>query len=1106
VAEHEGWRPGQRFGRFVLTGRIGRGGMGEVFAAELTGLAGFRKRVALKVLHRDAAALSDGWRERFVREARLAALLQHPNVVDVYELGEHEGTLYIAMELVPGPTLRDLGRSLRVLPPRAVVEVLGQVAVGLAHAHALRVDGRLARLVHRDLKPSNLLVHPAGVVKIADFGVATAASVEGLADRSDTVCGTLPYMAPEQARGAAPDPRSDLWALGMIAVALSIGEHPWRFKDVPSFVRGIPDLAARLEPAVSRCERAVPGLGDVVRACLAPELGDRPGAAVEVVAALRAIAVDGPGLSALLPSEGKAAFGARTTASVDRAPAPALVGRGELGETLSRYLVAAPAVVTLRGPGGVGKTALARHAVAGLAAGELAWFDLTTCASAEDLVRRVAAGLGFAEPDRAALDAQVGRALRFSSRVLVFDGAEGVVDALRDALGRWGVAGGNHRVWVTARQSLGTGEERVLQVPPLDADHGVQLLRLRAAAQPGRLRGWSEDEASLREICARLDGLPVAIELAAARAAELEPRALLDRLDHRFRLLTRSSDARSGSLWAVIDTSWALLSDVERDALTQLSVFAGPFDLDSADAIVDLSEHDGAPWTIDVLHALHARSLIHVVDPESGRLTLLESVRAFARLRASEREGHPDVAARHARWCEQYYRDGGEDRAYGSLAGVTLRDMEAALGFLLGRGEVEGAARVALGIAAAVLRAGPLEAGLEPLARVLGVLPAGPLAREAQGRRAWIHHLLGQRDEAKVWAKAQLTGARQVGDPAQESKALNLLGLVLRDRGDHDGALTLFGASIRAARRAGSPALQLSARNNQAGLYLRLGDLDEAEVVIAQNLELASSLGDHHARSRATTWAHLASLALARGRVVDALSHARTALAGYADCGDVVRSCAARITIAQASAEIGDGPAARVALLEAVNESRAAGLGRHLVIASINLANLERVGGARDRAAQRLRGAEDDAAACGDAALRATATANLGDLLLTEGRIAEAIDVLKRATVGVSPVDPLLMAFCAGALAEAFARQGEADGSESALQEARASLGGSPPAAEALRLELRAVRCAWWLGQADEARRRLDALQVSRSASNVPSCTTVGWLTSDTLALVIGAD
>jgi eukaryotic-like serine/threonine-protein kinase len=201
--------------RYELGERIGRGGMADVFLAVDQRLG---REVAVKVL---APAFSSDPAnvERFRREARSAARLNHPNIVAVYDWGEAEGTYYIVMEYVPGQTLRHLMQTYDRLNPVEAVPIAAEIADALAFAHAHGV-------VHRDVKPGNVLVTPEGQVKVADFGIARAESGGDLT-KTGSVLGTATYFSPEQAQGHALDGRSDVYALGVVLYEMLTGVAPF---------------------------------------------------------------------------------------------------------------------------------------------------------------------------------------------------------------------------------------------------------------------------------------------------------------------------------------------------------------------------------------------------------------------------------------------------------------------------------------------------------------------------------------------------------------------------------------------------------------------------------------------------------------------------------------------------------------------------------------------------------------------------------------------------------------------------------------------------------------------------------------------------------------
>jgi len=229
------------FGRYRLLKRIARGGMAEVFLAELHGAEGFQRRVAIKRILPHLSD-SDEFRAMFMDEARLAALLAHPNVVHIYDFGREGDHYFIAMELVDGISLSQLihEASRRPLPFEHVARISADVCAGLHYAHHLVDGGRPLGLVHRDVSPQNILVTWDGVVKLVDFGIAKAAW-QAERTRPGMVKGKWTYMSPEQCEGRKLDGRSDLFSLGTVMYELLTGEPRYRRDDAERAMREIRD-------------------------------------------------------------------------------------------------------------------------------------------------------------------------------------------------------------------------------------------------------------------------------------------------------------------------------------------------------------------------------------------------------------------------------------------------------------------------------------------------------------------------------------------------------------------------------------------------------------------------------------------------------------------------------------------------------------------------------------------------------------------------------------------------------------------------------------------------------------------------------------------------
>jgi non-specific serine/threonine protein kinase len=642
---------------------IGRGGFGIVYRCTQVALD---RTVAVKVL---TAELGEN-RERFVREQRaMGRLTGHPNIVEVLEVGGTEsGYPYVVMSYHARGSLDARIRRLGPLPLQEALRLGVKLAGALETAHRLGI-------LHRDVKPANVLLTDYDEPALSDFGIAHIPG--GFTTAAGTFTGSPAFTAPEILGGDPPSPASDVYGLGATLFSALTGHAAFECRSgeqvVAQFLRiatepapdlrgsGIPDdVSALVERAMS--------LDPTNRPC-AIELGEE----IQRAQASHGLAVDEMALHAEPGTE----QGARRAATPRRVPTPpgnlpleltSFIGRrAELSET--KDLLSLSRLVTLTGIGGVGKTRLALRAASesGHEFSDGVWLvELGDLRDGSLLVDVVAASLGVLDRSARPLREVLIKHLSSRELLLVLDNCEQVVDSAAELAEKLLRRCPKVRILATSREALNIGGESVLRLSPLavpDPDtpptvHGlpdydaVALFAERVAAAAPGFTLTNNNAATVAEICSRVDGLPLVLELAAARLRTLSLDQMRERLADRYTLLTRGSrtaPARQQTMRWSVGWSYDLCTPAEQQLWGRLSVFAGSFELEAAE---DVCGHAIASENVlDLVSSLVDKSIL--VRTESNgiiRFRLLDTLREYGAEQIRHSSEYTELSRRHVDW------------------------------------------------------------------------------------------------------------------------------------------------------------------------------------------------------------------------------------------------------------------------------------------------------------------------------------------------------------------------------------------------------------------------------------------------------------------------
>jgi non-specific serine/threonine protein kinase len=747
----------------------------------------------------------------------------------LFDSGSADGRLYYVMPFVAGETLRARLAREKQLAIDEAVRLTTEMASALAYAHQQGT-------VHRDIKPENVLLS-AGIALLADFGIARSIQVAAGDERTiavtrvGSVLGTPGYMSPEQISGAALDARTDVYALACVLFEMLAGEPP--------FVAATPDALFRMHLSVAPRSvtalrpRVPASLSDVIARGLAKAPADR----FETVARFSE-AVTTAAMASVTPA-------ASTVAPQVPHNLPRLrthfIGRDRELAECARLLDDAH-LLTITGIGGCGKTRLAlrlAETLLGRFPGGVWFVDLAPLTDGDRVPASFAAAMGVREVAGQTPVDTIKDAIGEKRVLVVLDNCEHVLDAA-GTLANHLLSLENVQILATSREGFGIDGERLfalrsLVVPAANAERNLGELREVDAVKlfVDRARLVVHDFAltdanglAVADICRRLDGIPLAIELAAARIRVLTADQIRAKLDDRFKLLTGGSKvalARHQTLRATLQWSYDLLTPAERQLLRALSVFAGGWTLAQAARV--WSEGGDEFDTLGLLGRLIEKSLV-VLDRDrrdEPRYGLLETVRQYARDGLNDAGEAPSVRARHAATFSDLVRQGYVERLEKELHWTGLLETEhdnlrAALEFLR-------------------------ESNAERYLELAGAL-------------AWFWQVRSHLSEGREHLP-------------EVALALEGIGWMQFVGGEDEAAFETFAETLRIQQAHGDPVLINRAKVAVAQMLVALSRVEEARPMAREIIAFSKARGDRN--NEHFGWHYLADCALIDGNVSESL-------------------------------------------------------------------------------------------------------------------------------------------------------------------------------------------------------------------------------------------
>ncbi len=982
-------RVGQQLGNYRLLRLLGRGGFAEVYLGEHVYLKSY---AALKVLH---TVLRDEEQAGFLKEAQTLVRLTHPHIVRLFDFAIQDGTPFLVMEYAPNETLRQRHPAGSRLPLDAIIPYVQQVASALHYAHD-------QHLIHRDLKPENMLLNTRDEVLLSDFGLALLVPPShpySTHEVARQVAGTSAYLAPEQLQGQ-PRPASDQYALGIVV-------YEWLCGTLPFFGTPIEIAAQHLSMPPRPLREFVPDLAPAIEAVVLQALEKEPqkrfNDVQDFAAALKQVYQDNvmhPGIPDFSSQhESTPAQQPEDMLESIQQPQPlwkmpafftSFIGREHEVAAIRGLLQSSEVrLLTLLGPGGIGKTRLSLQVATEMRnffPDGVCFIPLAAISDPELVIPTIAKELDVREVGEQTTSERLKLALRDKNLLLVLDNFEQIAAAapqIEELL----VACLTLKLLVTSRGVLHVQGEQEFPVSSLALPNlaqlpedeslvqfaAVALFVQRARAVLPSFRIDSTNARTIAEICVSLDGLPLAIELAAARTKLLPPRALLARLSQRLQVLTggsRTLPERQQTLRSTCKWSYDLLDAREQRLFRRLAVFVRGWTLEAVEAVCYYDSDNEQKFALEEVASLLDKSLLHRVekDGEEARLLMLLTIREYG-LECLAASGELEAARRaHGLYYLALAEEADKERE-GSPQAVWLARLEsghenlrAALNWFLEGRDAESALRLSGALWWFWSLRGYSIEGLSWLNRALASSEGVPTWVRAKALRGagMLALNLDNYVSSEAMLKESLELHREIGDKHGMAAAIHSLGLIawwreeyadacalgeemlalsreITDKGGMADALLILShiafAQGEYARACAQAEESLTLFRNLddtwgrayasiqlARVVFAQGDMARARLLVEECLAISRALGYKRGLAEAHSQSGLYALHL--GDAVLARSLLEESLATFREVGDRRNEAKSLFHLAKVMAFQGDGMAAHAFYKESLTIAR----------------------------------------------------------------------------------------------------------------------------------------------------------------------------------------